>query len=89
MLMKTNPILQAMQTRQTMPGNLGQIKQMMNMVQNAGNPQAMLMNMAQSNPQLKQVMDIVNNSGGDPKAAFYKMAQEKGVDPDSVLNMLR
>ena len=62
---------------------------MMNMVQNVGNPQAMLMNMAQSNPQLKQVMDIVNNSGGDPKAAFYKMAQEKGVDPDSVLNMLR
>lgn len=87
--MRANPILQAMQTRQQMPGNLGQIKQMMNMVQNAGNPQAMLMNMAQSNPQLKQVMDIVNNSGGDPKAAFYKMAQEKGVDPDSVLNMLR
>lgn len=84
-----NPILQALTPRSPMANNLGQIKQMMNMVRSAGNPQAMIQSMAQSNPQLRQVMDIVNQSGGDPKAAFYKMAQEKGVDPEQILSMLR
>ena len=69
--------------------NLNQIKQMMNMVQSAGNPQAMLQSMVQNNPQMKQVMEIVNQSGGDPKAAFYNMVEEKGVDPEQVLSMLR
>lgn len=62
---------------------------MINMVRSAGNPQAMLDQMMQNNPQMKQVMDIVNTSGGDPKAAFYKMAEEKGVNPEEVLSMLR
>ena len=69
--------------------NLSQIKQMMNMVRSAGNPQAMIQSMSQSNPQMQQVMDIINQSGGDPKAAFYKMAEEKGVDPEQVLSLLR
>ncbi len=69
--------------------NLNQIKQMMNMVRSAGNPQAMIQSIAQNNPQMKQVMDIVSKSGGDPRAAFYRMAEEKGVDPEQVLSMLR
>lgn len=69
--------------------NLSQIKQMMNMVRSAGNPQAMLQSIAQNNPQMKQVMNIVGQSGGDPKAAFYKMAEEKGVDPEQILSMLK
>lgn len=82
-----NPMLQAL--RSTQNSNLTQIKQMMNMVRSAGNPQAMLQSMIQNNPQMQQVMDIVNQSGGDPKAAFYKMAEEKGINPDQVLSMLR
>lgn len=75
-----NPILQ----------NLNQNPvQMFNMVRNARNPQAMMSDLVNSNPQMRQVMDIVKSSGGDPRAAFYKMAQQKGVDPNSVLNMLR
>lgn len=84
-----NPILQDLTTRSLMPNNIGQIKQMMNMIRSAGNPQLMLQQMAQNNPQLRQVMSIVQQSGGDPKAAFYKMAQEKGIDPDQILSMLR
>ena len=83
-----NPMLQALRSTPA-NNNLMQIKQMMNMVRSAGNPQAMLQSMVQNNPQMKQVMDIVNQSGGDPKAAFYKMAEEKGVNPDQVLSMLR
>lgn len=83
-----NPMLQALKSNPA-SSNLSQIKNMMNMVRSAGNPQAMLQSMAQNNPQVQQVMNIVNQSGGDPKAAFYKMAEEKGVDPEQVLSMLR
>lgn len=37
------------------------------------------------NPQMKQVMDYIQSNGGDAKAAFYKKAQEMGVDPEEVL----
>lgn len=87
--MKTqNPMLQALRNS-PVNNNLSQIKQMMNMVRSAGNPQAMLQSIAQNNPQMKQVMDIVGQSGGDPKAAFYRMAEEKGVDPEQILSMLK
>ena len=84
-----NPMLQVLKNTAPVNNNLNQIKQMMNMVQSSRNPQMMLQSIAQSNPQMKQVMDIVNKSGGNPKAAFYKMAEEKGVDPEQVLSMLR
>ena len=54
-----------------------------------GNPQAMLNQLMQSNPQMQQVMELVNQSGGDPKAAFYKKAEEMGVNPDEILSMLK
>lgn len=69
--------------------NLSQIRNMLNMVRSAGNPQAMLQSMIQNNPQMKQVMGIINQAGGDPKTAFYRMAEEKGVDPEQILSMLR
>ena len=45
--------------------------------------------MLQNMPQYKQVMDLVQQSGGDPKAAFYKLAQQRGIDPNEILNALR
>lgn len=48
----------------------------------------MLQSLAQQNPQMQQVMNLVNQTG-DPKTAFYKMAEEKGVDPEQILSMLR
>lgn len=83
-----NPMLQALRS-QPVNNNLSQIKNMMNMIRSAGNPQLMLQQMAQNNPQLRQVMNLINQSGGDPKAAFYKLAQEKGIDPQQILDMLK
>lgn len=65
------------------------IKQMMNTLRMASNPQTMLTEMVNSNPQVKQAMDYVNNNGGDAKAAFYQLAQENGVNPDEIINMLK
>lgn len=49
----------------------------------------MLQSMMNSNPQIQQVMNYINQNGGDPKSAFYKLANEKGIDPDSILNQLK
>ena len=62
---------------------------MMNMVRVAQNPGMMLQAIAQNNPQLKQVIDLVNKSGGDPRSAFYQMAKDRGVDPNQILNLLK
>lgn len=70
-------------------GGIQRIKAMMQMVRGSNNPQALMQSLAMQNPQMKQVMDYVQQSGGDPKQAFYKMAQEKGVNPEDVLNMLK
>lgn len=45
--------------------------------------------LAQKNPQLQQAMDYVNQNGGDPKAAFEKLAAEKGIDPEEVMQMFK
>ena len=69
--------------------NLQPIKQMMQMVRGAQNPQAMLQTLAQSNPQLRQVMDVVQQSGNDPQRAFYALCEQKGINPNTILDALR
>ena len=64
------------------------VRQMMAAVHAAQNPQLMLNQMMMNNPQMKQVMDIVQKHGGDPMTAFRKEAEERGVDPDEILRML-
>ena len=61
----------------------------MNAVNMVRNPQNAVGNMIQNSPQMKQVMEYVNANGGDPKAAFYKLAGEMGVDPEEILKQLR
>ena len=39
--------------------------------------------------QIRQAMDYVRANGGDARSAFYKLAQQKGVDPESILRGLR
>lgn len=68
---------------------MGQIKSMMQMVKAAKNPQAMMQMMAQQNPKMQQVMNFVQQNGGDAKTAFYKLAEQQGVNPNDVLNMLK
>ena len=81
-------MLQALKN-QPINSNLNQIKQLMNTVRFARNPQAVLQNLLQNNPQMQQVQGLINQYGGDPKTAFYKMAEEKGVNPEQILSMLR
>lgn len=83
-----NPILQALGNQQGNP-QLNQIRQMMNTIKSARNPQAMMNQMIQSNPQMRNVMNFVNQNGGDAKKAFYALAQQRGINPDDILGMLK
>ena len=68
---------------------MSQIKSMMGMLNGTQNPQAMLNQMMVNNPQMKQVMDFVNQSGGDPKKALYALAEQRGINPQDILDMLK
>ena len=76
-------------SRNSMSQLAGPVRQMMNMVRAAQNPQAALNQLIMSNPQMKQVMDIVQKHGGDPMAAFRAEAEARGVNPDEIMNMIR
>ena len=60
---------------------LGQLRQMISMMKNAGNPQALMQQMMQqNNPGLAKAMDYVKQHGNDPKAACEALAKEKGIN---------
>ena len=65
------------------------IKQVMNMMKNANDPNAFITGLANNNPQFKQIMDMVQSNGGDAKTLFYTLAKQKGIDPEAILNSLK
>ena len=58
------------------------LKQAMSMA----NPNTMVQTLLSQNPQVKQ---LIEQAGGDPKKAFYTLAQQMGVDPEQILSQLR
>ena len=70
-------------------GGIGNIFNLIGMLKGSSNPMQMLQTMSQTNPQIKQVFDYVQQNGGDAKSAFYKLAEQNGVDPNNILNMLK
>lgn len=60
---------------------------MLQMINMARNPSQAFSQAIQSNPQLKEVMDMCK--GKDPKDVFFAECQKRGIDPDQILNQLR
>lgn len=79
-----NPILQ-----QISRSNVDRYRNMFSMIKSANNPQALLNQMIQNNPQYGNVMRIIQNSGGDARKAFYDECARRGVNPDEILKALR
>ena len=75
--------------RNNMSQMLQPVRQMMTAVRTAQNPQLALNQLIMNNPQMKQVMDIVQKHGGDPMAAFRAEAEAAGMNPDEIIGMLR
>ena len=85
-----NSILQALQNNSganQSPGN-----NMFNVVQAiraSRNPNMMLQQLAQTNPNVASAMNLIRQYGGDPQKAFYEEARKRGVDPNQTIGMLR
>lgn len=65
------------------------IKQSMQTIRAAANPQAALNMMIMNNPNMKQVMEIIQQYGGDPMKALEETSKQFGMTSDDVLNMLK
>ena len=85
--MQTPQILQQL-GRSQLSQTTAKVKQLMNTVRMARNPQAMMNQMLQTNPQLKQAMNLINTSGKTPEQTFYALAEQMGVNPQDVLDSL-
>ena len=75
--------------RNNMIQTAAKIKGMMQTIRTAANQQAALNRMVMNNPQMKQVMEIVEEYNGDSMAAFKATAEQMGVNPEEILGMLK
>ena len=78
-----NPILNTLNQN-----NLNNVQKVMNLVKSSRNPNLMLQEMAKTNSNVREALDLVNRTG-DAKSAFYQLAAAKGVDPEAILSMIR
>ena len=62
------------------------MSQTINAVKTAANPNAMVQQLLSQNPRVQQ---LIQQAGGDPKKAFYALAQQMGVDPEQFLAQLK
>jgi hypothetical protein len=85
-----NPLINMTNGNNTLginPQALQSVKQLMGMMQTMRNPQQAIMQMAQSNPQLNSIMQLVG--GRNPKDVFMEECQKRGIDPNTIINQLR
>ena len=77
-----NPILNMLNQNTPSPNGV------VDLIKASPNPSDMITNLVKTNPQVKQTMDIVNQYNGDPKKAFFEIARQRGIDPQSILSQL-
>lgn len=62
----------------------------MQALRQSSNPQAMVSNLMQSNPQFRQAANLVNDIyKGDGRAAFYAEARAKGMSDQQIEEFIR
>lgn len=84
-----NPVGSAGGMQQGKGNPLAGIMSIYGMLKGTSDPMSAIQSMAQTNPQVKKAMDIVNQNGGDMQTAFYALAKQMGVNPDEIFNMVR
>ena len=62
---------------------------MYNQVRYSQNPDQAMQMLFANNPQYQNVMNYIQQNGGDARSAFYNMAAQMGVNPNFILSKLR
>ena len=75
------------QTNQPAQNNV--IQKIIQMAKSGNNPQQLLNSLAGQNPQLNQVMQLVNSGKMTPKQIFMTMANQQGINPNDIISMFK
>lgn len=62
---------------------------MYNQVRHSQNPDQAMQMLFANDPQYQNVMNYIQQNGGDARSAFYNMAAQMGVNPNFILSKLR
>lgn len=63
------------------------IRNLANTIRGQQNPNQALGMLAQNNPQIANIMNMLN--GRSPKEVFFQQAQQMGINPNQIINSLR
>jgi len=86
----SNPIFSSFNRQSVAPqSNSNSLLDLMRQVKNSSNPTEAMEKMLTNNPNFQGVVNYINQNGGDAKTAFYNLAAQKGVDPNTILSQLR
>ena len=80
-----NPIIGLMESLSPTSRAVGQATRTAQSMQTGG----LLGALMQNDPRMAQVIEYINQNGGDPKQAFYNMAKERNADPNDILSQIR
>ena len=67
---------------------IGQMKSMYQAFQNAKNPMMLFQQMAQRNPQLQPIMNMVRQ-GMNPNQILDNICKQRGINPQELMNMIK
>lgn len=70
------------------PTGMASIQNAYRMLMSSPNPMALLQNMAQQNPSLQPVVQILKQ-GGNPQQVFINLCQQRGIDPNQFIKQIQ
>ena len=68
-------------------GSVNNIRNMYQMFSQAQNPMQLFTNMSVNNPQMKPIMNLLNQ-GISPETVFKNLCQQKGINPNEFLKKI-
>ena len=66
-----------------------QLANMINQFKGMGNPQSIVAMLGQKNPQAAQRIQALMNSGGNPQQIVMQELQNKGIDFNQLMSMIK
>lgn len=76
------------QLNQNQQSQNNDVYNMMKDVMSSSNPQQTLLTMASKNNQLANVLNEIQQNGGDAKSLFFRKVNSMGINPNNILSQL-
>lgn len=74
--------------RQAPQMNMGNIKQVYNLLRNSNNPNQLINQMMAQNPQMSQMLNLIKANGNNYEQVFRNMCNQRGINADEFIKNL-